>query len=370
MKNVSGFHKKTVLPNLEKRNILLRKLASLRGMQNVQEVKRELKLRLLQTNGSVLYYYKYKGLMLLAGTDGIPKKYLLRVKDRENLQAHLKRLRSQRNYKHTTVRSSYIKEGRHRVNYYKLGGVLINPGYFSTMAKTIRRDKVFTYKTPNSDDSYIGLEIELTSKFSREEVADKLIEMKLENNVRIMGDGSIRITDVNYLHAMEFCILMKFSEMEDVLTKFSQVLGNNFLANESCGLHVHLDARKADYKRMFANLTSMQSVLYSIVEEHRRENNYCHPVRTTNFDLANDNDHYASISRYSFHKHNTIEVRVHHSTTNMNVVKKWITLLKRIADYQGEPLSMGTFESEFTQLKENVKIEPEIVQYIQECVGL
>ncbi len=370
MRNISGFHRKVTLPDLEKRNVILRKLASLKGKPNLQDVKHQLKLLLLETNGSIIYSYRYKNTFYTIAEGGIPKKYLLNFKKSEQLREIIRHTRYLQNLPKLETRSKYIHHDAHRVIYNKKGGVLIQQGFFSSMFKTLKRDLVFRYKTPKTNDSYIGLEIELTSKLSREQVADKLIDMKLENHVRIMSDGSIRITDMNFLHPMEFCILMKFSEIEDVLTRFSKVLADNFLANETCGLHVHLDAREVDYKRMFANLTSMQSVLYSIVEEHRRENGYCRPVRTNNFDLANDNDHYAAISRYSFHKHSTIEVRVHHSTTDMNVVKKWITLLKRIADYRGESLSMGTFESEFTQLKEKVKVDEDVVQYIQECVGI
>jgi hypothetical protein len=119
-----------------------------------------------------------------------------------------------------------------------------------------------------------------------------------------------------------------------------------------------------DLKKTFANLVSMQSLLFALADDRRRENQYCQPVHTTDFDKVDSESHYAAISRFSYHKHKTIEVRIHESTTNLDVVEKWMRLLKTIGDYRGPDLKLGTANSEYNQLVDQIKPAPDIIEYV------
>lgn len=241
-------------------------------------------------------------------------------------------------------------------------------------AKNMYRQKVSVAKYPLKGDinPYIGIELEYASALSLAEVSDLIIEHDLQDSVRVMNDNSIRVNEI-YKYKVEFCILTKWTELKDTLIKLKPIIFDKpqyFSPNTSCGLHVHLDMRHDNPNRVFRNLTSMQSLLFDLVAGHRKNNTYCIPVETTDFDDVNEDDddlHYHAISKGSYFKQKTIEVRIHQSTLSLTQIDRWITLLKRIADYNGENILVG---DQFTLVKNIIKVEPELIRYIEEQRGL
>lgn len=372
MKRQVGFFERVVVPpNDERRRVILTKLARMRGVPHAREAKGDLRNELMSCNGHTQYFYTYKGIRIALGSDFLPKKHFLIAKSKTVLQPIISKIRKQAKTKTKVVtRSKIIQRWGKRFNYDVVGGVLQRPNVFGEKVREFKKIAVGSYKAPNTKDYYIGLEMELTSKISEQEVIDRIVDMGLHDKVRVMRDGSLRVTDSKYPYTMEFCILIRFSELEQTLKQFEKVLKDDFLANTTCGLHVHLDMRTGDYKRSFSNLVSMQSLLYGLAEDHRRNNRYCAPVQTDDFDQSDTNHHHAGISSFSFYKHKTIEIRIHHGTTNLQNVSNWIKLLKKIADYRGEPLKLSTYEKELEQLQNKIKAEPELIDYVKKACML
>lgn len=372
------FQREVIPPDTERRNYLLKKLAFLKkkvkpvkGTQNIIKI---LRRQLKATEGRISYYRHDKGLKIHVGDDTTSKKKFLLSKDHGFLGDVKRKFRSENSsVLEVEFKDRYIDSLDMFLKYRTIGGVMEKPDYFRSEVKRINRRKVSAAKYPTDGDvdPYIGIELEYASSLTIDEVVDMIVEHKLHNDVRVMTDRSIRVNSV-YPYQVEFCILTKWTGLKSILERLKPIIFDKpqyFSPNTSCGFHVHLDVRHDSPKRVFKNLTSMQSVLFNLAAEHRRGNTYCVPLTTTEFDEVDadaETAHYHAISKYSYYKHHTIEVRIHQSTLSLTQVEKWVTLLKRIADYKGQDMKLGTFESEFKILKEKVKIEPELVKYIEE----
>lgn len=379
----SFFYKEVIPPDMERRNYLLRKIAYVKkntthAVKGTQNLLKMLRNELKKTDGKILYFRKQKGFKIPIGNETTSKKYFLLSKDNNFLTEPIREFRDQnKKTEKIEYKSRPLRTLGMSLQYRTKGGVMQNPNFFGGELQKVRRKRVLAPKVPSSKDvdPYIGLELEYASTLSIEQVTDLIIDHKLYNDVRIMRDGSIRTNEI-YQHQVEFCILTKWSDLSKTLQRLKPIIFDKpqyFSPNSSCGLHVHLDMRHDSPKRVFKNLVSMQSVLFSLVAEHRRDNRYCVPVTTMDFDevYADDDDaHYDAISKYAYNKHETIEVRIHQSTLSLTKIERWVTLLKRIADYKGAGLAIGTFDSELKLLKEKIKIELELVKYIEEREAL
>lgn len=363
------FIKEIVEPDLEMRRILYKKLRSI-GKRPQSEIKRTLRSALDSCNGRIDYYLIYKGFKIYIGDDKLPKKYFRLFKGPLFLRKEIGDLRRQMNRKPIVSKRRYLSSIDETVVYNKdEGGVMIEPNVFGSLFKTVGRKKVFKSKRPDTYDSYIGIELEYASKLSLDQVADLILEAGLHNKVRVMNDSSIRITN-EFPHRIELCVLSKYTDLADNLNKLRKIIDNRFMTNNSCGLHVHLDARHSDVKKVYKNLVLMQNVLFQMADESRRENAYCRFVSESSFELANSDDHYAAISKSSWYKHKSIEVRIHHSTTDLTMVERWVNLLKKIADYQGTDLTFGNITDGLKALKETIKLEPDLLKYVEEKVAI
>lgn len=368
----SYFYKIIVEPDAEKRNALLRKLHYLKNSvkfhkdpSSIKELKHKLRDLLKSVNGHTLYYRSHKGIKIYIGNETTRKKYFLLSKEPAHIKSIIGPARSARNYLHRSQRSRNLPSSDTYLNYQTVGGVFSEPGFFTHQIRKIRKNKVFINKRPATKDKYIGIELEFASTMNKEDIAEIIVALGLYDNVRVMSDSSIR-TEGRYKYQIELCILAKQSELKRILDLLKSMMINElFIVNDTCGFHVHIDARGGDQSEIFYNLTSMQSVLFALAHESRRENRYCVPVLESDFTLADEDAHYAAISKYSFYKHNTIEVRIHESTLDLTIIEKWVNLLTKIAYYRGPKLIRGTFDSEIDQLKNKLVIEPELLNYVE-----
>lgn len=157
----------------------------------------------------------------------------------------------------------------------------------------------------------------------------------------------------------EIAIVAKSTEIKDIIRKVCKVLHDHSAEiNNTCGLHVHIDARGRDEKRMFANLVKAQKLLYSMVPRSRYNNSYCQPNKS-GYDMSAYHGRYWGINPKSYNEHKTIEVRLHSGTINAEKINNWIELLQKIAYSK----SVKEIES-LNDLTSKVKLNAKLVEYI------
>lgn len=259
-------------------------------------------------------------------------------------------------------------------------------------------------KTPNQSDenNYIGIELEFYCSYSRS-ARDIFRSHAISKYAELGNDSSIRPpNDGNGYNAHELRILCKYVDMPMVMKTAQDFLNTvKAKANESCGVHVHLDMRKADAIKAYSNLIKWQDTLFKLIPKERRQSQYCVKVskessekiqhalkymgyskeeitkavkeyfkkmNISNVDslvsdrfietiyrnqesvLNSGSHHYHGISANPIieGKYKTIEVRLHQGTTNCNEIRRWCRLLYEIA-YND---SIGKFSETF--IKERI----------------
>lgn len=184
-------------------------------------------------------------------------------------------------------------------------------------------------------------------------------------NVEIKSDGSLRYDDDCY--GVEFTILFTRDNKKPLEQLCALLSGLNAHVNRSCGLHVHLDCRDLidGTKKMNNRLASIRAkrlgncldLLYRMVPQSRRENNYCRPSVSG---LKNCSRYYA-VNRTSLRKHKTIEIRLHSGTTNFNKISNWIDLIYLISR---SPKLTSNKVSDLTELTSKVALPESLIGYI------
>lgn len=213
----------------------------------------------------------------------------------------------------------------------KLAEVYLEPNSFvKVMEKKIRLDMT-KGKKPTTADRYIGVEIELASKKSRDFICDALFEAGVGKHVTAKGDGSIK-TDAAYPQSHELNILVRESEYEQVITKICKVLNEQceVRVDASCGLHVHLDMRGRDVKTCFNNMVLSQQFLYAMLPANRRSSRYSYPLKGAQW--RDGLDRYHGVNAQAYAKYQTLEARMHSGTTQANKIINWVKLLISIVN--------------------------------------
>jgi hypothetical protein len=149
-----------------------------------------------------------------------------------------------------------------------------------------------------------------------------------------------------------------------------------YYATEACGLHVHLDMRGREHDgaylgRLFAMFYAVEGMLYDMVDGERRYSEYCTPLSDA-WETAGEHarkgatrflgdwhgvirDHYRDRREYAYavrrngqeHYHpsryygvnfhavpsnGTLEIRIHHGTTDPTAILNWIALIQSVMD--------------------------------------
>lgn len=193
-------------------------------------------------------------------------------------------------------------------------------------------DRISRAKAPHPciKDNYIGVELELICNISREKLNEEFIAAKLAGYVYVKGDSSIRRENDNE-HCHEVTILAKQVDYIDIVQRVCAVLNNSRVGsyvNNSCGMHVHFDARNRKHEVMYTNLVRMLPLLKQIVPTTRTEGSQAHSYCQLNkSDVFNEKDaRYQAINPTSVRSHKTIEVRLHGGTTNAAKIINWIKI--------------------------------------------
>jgi hypothetical protein len=158
---------------------------------------------------------------------------------------------------------------------------------------------------------------------------------------------------------LEIAVVAKSKDMPDILTKVCAVLKKHDAeVNHTCGLHVHLDARRHDQHKMFKNLVNSSKLLYAMVPASRSKNTYCRP-NTSNSMTRHDCGRYWGVNPTSYETHKTIEVRLHSGSVNAEKILNWIAILQKLA--YGKPVRAF---SDLNELLEQVKMPTVLVNHI------
>lgn len=256
-------------------------------------------------------------------------------------------------------------------NVRKCGGVHLDPNSWLDVFQTKNYQKCFEKKVPKDNNSHLGVEIEFYCKVDRDTLARELTKEKLQNNVNITTDASLKNMPEDCTHAHELRICAEEKDMESVITRVCKVLNSEKVGgkvNKTCGLHVHLDMRqiKKNKELIFHNLVNSQGLLFALVPKSRRENKFCAFVKSNNYSESNGHHHDAISGRDAYSKHKTFEVRIHSGTLNANKINSWIQLLLLIT-YNTNTMPPVQGLTEFMKSLSN-PLTPELKSYIEKRV--
>jgi len=174
-------------------------------------------------------------------------------------------------------------------------------------------------------DRAIGIEIECYGEFLKD---------KLPYWAREGEDGSLSENGV------EFRLLLKRSELELRLNKFTNLIKGTHTVNKTCGLHVHLDCRgrsKDEVLKLAKKLDKWLYALREFVPESRRGlsnsgRNFCA------FGISpSGNDRYRAVNMRAYYDKKTLEIRLHSGTTDYTKIISWIRLLETLMVIKAPP---------------------------------
>lgn len=209
----------------------------------------------------------------------------------------------------------------------------------SQIDKTKFFDALNQHKNPSNDDPHLGLEIELIYPNN---INLKELLYHHSKYVNITSDGSITgYSSTEKTAELRICI--KQSQLDTVFKCIIDKLKScGARVNDSCGFHVHIDARKRKHKGIFDSLLKYEDILFLMQPKHRRDNRYCKPSWT------GDHGRYNGINKDAYSKHNTIEVRMGTASLDFEFQKNWILLLTSIVD--------------------NVKLSKDLIKYVEKRI--
>lgn len=177
-----------------------------------------------------------------------------------------------------------------------------------------------------------------TRRYLREAIKDAGIP-----RVSVKDDGSLS-SDYDDV-SCEVTILFNSSDGFEPLQKVCRILSQfDCYTNETCGLHVHLDARHLDKKGVKIvgrRLGRSLPVLQYMVDKSRTNSGSFNDVRVSQ--LSRSGERYCAINLTSWFKFKTVEVRLHGGTTSFKKIKNWIELLKFLSSVK-MPKNVTTFQ--------------------------
>lgn len=215
--------------------------------------------------------------------------------------------------------------------------------------------------------SNCNCECEDTSLEYRSDLERRIIDTLKKfqvKGVRVKEDGSIRYTENQY--GFEFTCLTRVSNLINVQKLCLALKELKAEVNASCGLHVHLDARNGDGRKIANRLKNALPLLKMMVPKSRLNNQYCHR------DMSNRGERYAKINKESLRKHRTIEVRMHSGTTDFVKISNWIktlTLIARAPKPLNEKLAHMPLKA-LTRLNADNDLVVWVLSRIQKFVGI
>lgn len=225
-------------------------------------------------------------------------------------------------------------------------------------------------RSPKNAQRHVGIELEFISRLSKPELVMALAKAKLENYVTVKEDGSID-SDENYEYAHEVCILATEKNYSSIVKKVCKAVQAYSTVNKSCGMHVHLDMRTRNVDQAYASLFEAQGILYAMCPDSRLEGEYSE-MRTVFESVTKESkgDRFVGINKTAYITHQTIEIRIHSGTLNMDKINNWINLLIKVVDNKKiYDLNNVNICRDLKQFKKETKIRGKLSKYIDDRIN-
>ena len=116
--------------------------------------------------------------------------------------------------------------------------------------------------------------------------------------------------------------------------------------NESCGLHVHIDAAGFSMETWhnLASYKHLEPVIDRFMPASRRDNRYCRGLdhvsdgmicsaRTVDELKGRIGDRYHKVNLEAYSRHKTVEFRQHSGTTNFTKMRNWVLFLHKLVTF-------------------------------------
>ena len=116
--------------------------------------------------------------------------------------------------------------------------------------------------------------------------------------------------------------------------------------NESCGLHVHIDAAGFSMETWhnLASYKHLEPVIDRFMPASRRDNYYCRGLghvsdgmirsaRTVDELKGRIGDRYHKVNLEAYSRHKTVEFRQHSGTTNFIKIRNWVLFLHKLVTF-------------------------------------
>lgn len=262
----------------------------------------------------------------------------LKLKDRKALfvaayQEYVSNVKSFRQKERALVSEDKTELG---FKYKMSGNVFTTKGSvlaLQSVESQMHRIKVAKVPSKGNKRNYIGIELELVCCLTKEQLEQRFCENYLGGYVYIKRDGSIQVEN-NGDFAHEVTLMCPENMYESVVERVCKVLNERAVGcyvNNSCGLHVHYDARNREINKMFSNMVSVLPLAQLMVPKNRINSShaqqYCKLNKHKLFEEQRKlGDRYTAVNAESFRSHNTVEVRLHSGTTNPIKIRAWVKL--------------------------------------------
>ena len=146
----------------------------------------------------------------------------------------------------------------------------------------------------------------------------------------------------------------------------------NAKVNDTCGLHVHMDAAEFDlttWKNLILTYKRLEGVIDNFMPHSRRNNHYCkaltaitensikHARNIGDLRAAFFHNRYHKVNLEAYARHRTVEFRQHGGSTNFTKMSAWIHFLAKMITFakQGQ-VNAGTTLQNIPFLTESEKL--------------
>lgn len=214
---------------------------------------------------------------------------------------------------------------------------------------------------PKTNHNYVGIEIECFSKLSHAEAQILAVEMGIDSWLNLGTDGSV---EADWGSDFELRVLVRETQLKSSLDKLAKFLKKGkFGANQSCGLHVHLDMRNRSMLDAYDKLRKFQDLMFGMVSEDRQrdKHGYCAYVRD-----FNQNQRYVAINKNAYNEHRTLEIRLHQGTVDTKQIGNWINLLLKMVNSKSTPKDFKKKEQVLKWVSKNKNLKTYIKKTYQE----
>lgn len=239
-----------------------------------------------------------------------------------------------------------------------------------TIPASIQLDYTFTRK--------FGIEIEAYN-CTREKLASELraagINVAVEGYNHTTRNHWKLVTDSSLTGNNTFELVSPVLEGEAGLKELEKVCWVleycDVKVNDSCGLHIHMDAADFDlqtWKNLALSYKHLERVIDSFMPQSRRQNYYCKGLSSisaadiqaaqniNDLRAAFGNNRYRKVNLEAYARHRTVEFRQHSGTTNFTKMENWVRFLNGLITFAKSGIVANTGLENIPFLDEKQKL--------------